>query len=118
MKSLLIRTGTLALLLSLATAALAQNQTLMQARQGFATKLVPNEYRSDGPADEPKATDPYIKIKYPSKAGDLVAYLSQAPKDGKKRPAIVWAHGGFGGIGEYYWSPQPADNDQTPKAFL
>src|SRR5688500_14802681 len=108
-----------AVALLLTTFASAQDaKTLMQARQGFVTKLVPNEYQSDGPADEPKATDPYIKIKYPSKAGELVAYLTPDKNDGKKRPAIVWAHGGFGGIGEYYWSPQPADNDQTPKAFL
>jgi dipeptidyl aminopeptidase/acylaminoacyl peptidase len=44
--------------------------------------------------------------------------LTLDPKDGRKHPAIVWAHGGFGGIGSYYWSPQPADNDQTPKAFV
>ena len=59
-----------------------------------------------------------MKIRYPSKVGPLTAYLTPDPKDGKKRPAIVWAHGGFGGIGAYYWSKQPSSNDQTPKAFL
>ena len=106
------------LIAALSPRADAQTQTLMQARQGFTTKLVPSNYESDGPADEPPAGNPYVKIKYPSKAGKLIAYLTPDPKHGKKRPAIVWAHGGFGGIGEYYWSPQPAENDQTPKAFL
>src|SRR5688572_18252408 len=93
-------------------------QTLAQARADHVTKLVPNRYEPDGPADVPPAGNPYVKTKYPAKAGELVAYLTPDPKDGKRRPAIVWAHGGFGGIGEYYWKPQPAGNDQTPKAFL
>ena len=109
------------IVITLSSPARAQSgspQTLMQARQGFTTKQVPTDYQTDGPADEPPAGNPYVKIKYPSKVGDLVAYITPDTKDGKKRPAIVWAHGGFGGIGAYYWSPQPASNDQTPKAFL
>src|SRR5688500_144565 len=99
------RGATALLLLILATPTPAQQQqqqqqTLMQARAGHITELVPSSYESDGPADEPPAGNPYAKIKYPSKAGELVAYLTRDPKDGKKRPAIVWAHGGFGGIGE------------------
>src|SRR5207247_1321869 len=32
-------------------------------------------------------------------AGNLVAYLTDDPRDGRRHPAVVWAHGGFGGIG-------------------
>src|SRR5688572_32274352 len=90
-------------------------QTLMEARAGHVTKLVPSEYQPDGPADDPEPGAPYVKVKYPSKVGPLVAYVTPDPKDGKKRPAIVWAHGGFGGIGEYYWWRKRAGNDQTLK---
>src|SRR5688572_29209547 len=109
MRSFLTRV-TLVLIVSFPAVLFAQQQqqTLMQARSGHTTKLVPNEYEPDGPTDEPPAGNPYVKIQYPSKAGPLVAYLTPDPKDGKKRPAIVWSHGGFGGIGAYYWSKQPA----------
>lgn len=92
--------------------------TLRAARAGHRTKLLPNSFRPAGPADEPPPTGPYRRIRYPSPAGELVAYLTADPKDGKRRPAIVWAHGGFGGIGSYYWSKQSAANDQTPKAYV
>jgi dipeptidyl aminopeptidase/acylaminoacyl peptidase len=56
-------------------------------------------------------------VRYPSPAGDLAAYLSVAPSLGK-HPAVVWAHGGTGGInGGVFWShPTPAD-DQSAAAF-
>ena len=94
-----------------------QAQTLRAARAGHATKLVPNSFKPDGPAPEPTVKQ-YVRVRYPSPAGNLVAYLTPDPKDGKRRPAVVWAHGGFGGIDESYWAKQPASNDQTPKAFL
>ena len=95
----------------------AQQQTLAEARRGFVTELRPSEYKPDPPVpDPPKGL--YEKIRYTSPAGELVAVVTPDPKDGDRRPAVLWCHGGFGGIGDYYWSPQPATNDQTPKAFL
>jgi hypothetical protein len=70
---------------------------LFQARQGFRTTLIPNAYKSDGPAADPPP-QVFRKVHYPSPAGKLVAYVSPDPGDGKKHPALVWAHGGFGGI--------------------
>lgn len=73
--------------------------TLLDARRGFHTKLTPNNYKPDGPAPAP--SEPTFRlIHYPSPAGNLVAYLSKDPGDGKKHPALLWAHGGFGGIGK------------------
>src|ERR1044072_984049 len=93
-------------------------QTLPQARQGFQTKLIPNSYQADAPAEEPPAGNRYVKVKYPSAVGPLAAYLTPDPTDGKRHPVIVWAHGGFGGIDASYWQKQPASNDQTPNAFI
>lgn len=67
-----------------------------RARAGFKTKLIENKYQPDGPAP---AAEGFQIVKYPSPAGELSAYLSNDPGDGKKHPAVLWAHGGFGGIG-------------------
>lgn len=49
--------------------------------------------------------------------GTLPAYVTPDPKDGKRRPAIVWITGGdCNSIGDV-WSPAPAANDQTAAAF-
>jgi dienelactone hydrolase/Fe-S cluster assembly iron-binding protein IscA len=93
-------------------------QTLREARQGFHTTNVPNAYVPAGPAPEAPTGSGYVRVKYRSPVGDLVAYLTPDPGDGKKRPAIVWAQGGFGGIDEEFCIPQPASNDQTPKTYL
>jgi dienelactone hydrolase len=47
--------------------------------------------------------------------GPLAAYLTPPPKDGQKRPAVVWSHGGYGGIWHDAWT---MDDDQSPRAFL
>lgn len=99
-----------------ASAAVA-DQTLPGARKGFVSAPRACAYQPDPPVPQPPPGT-YSVIRYRSPAGDLVALLTPDPKDGKKHPAVLWAHGGFGGIGEYYWSAQPSTNDQTPKAFL
>ncbi|MDB5321446.1 MAG: Alpha/beta hydrolase family protein [Phycisphaerales bacterium] len=89
--------------------------SLLEARRGFQTKLVSR----DG-ADEPVAQPPanqFRIVKYPSSVGALPAYLSAAPADGRKHPAIIWITGGdCNSIGDV-WSPAPPENDQTASAF-
>ncbi len=71
---------------------------LLKARAGFQTRVTPNRnYHADGPVDQPPAKF-FSVVRYPSPAGKLAAYLSPDPGDGKKHPAVVYAHGGFGGI--------------------
>ena len=91
---------------------------LLTARKAFQTKIVPNaNYTPDGPADRPPG-GMFDVVKYKSPAGDLVAYITPDPKDGKKRPAVVWAHGGFGGInGGSFWGRPTPQNDQSAAAF-
>ena len=75
-----------------------QGSDLLRERSGFKTKVKSNpDYQADGPIDQPPAKL-FSVVHYPSAVGDLVAYLSPDPKDGKKHPALVYAHGGFGGI--------------------
>ncbi len=57
-------------------------------------------------------------VSYPSKAGDLAAYVSSDPGDGQKHPLIIWVVGGWGnGIDDFPWVYPEWDNDQTGSAF-
>lgn len=93
------------------------NQSLQQARSGFKTEIVTQEgYKSDGPAPRPPA-GVLNRITYRSPAGELVAYITPQPSDSRRRPAVIWAHGGFGGIGDWLYSPAKPRDDQTAAAF-
>ncbi len=76
---------------------------LMQARAGFQTTIIKPQIIADGPPPTPPQGSNFQLVRYPSPAGNLAAYLSVDPSDGRKHPAIVWAHGGFGGIDEGTW---------------
>jgi pimeloyl-ACP methyl ester carboxylesterase len=80
---------------------------LPKARAGFKTRVTPNpKYQADGPVDPPPAKL-FSVVRYPSPAGKLAAYLSPDPGDGKKHPAVVYAHGGFGGINGMAFGREP-----------
>lgn len=89
--------------------------TLAEARRGFQTRPV-----SRGIPREPVEPPPpgvFELVRYPSPVGPLPAYLTPDPGEGRKRPAIVWITGGdCNSIGDV-WSPAPASNDQTARAF-
>jgi pimeloyl-ACP methyl ester carboxylesterase len=92
------------------------NQSFTQARQGFQTKLLRQETTPD-PAPKPPA-NLFRAIKYPASVGPLSAYISINPKTDKPQPAIIWLSGGFCNcIGEDFWTPAPASNDQSAAAF-
>ena len=91
-------------------------QSLLEARRGFTTKLTRKVAAGD-PVPEPPARF-FRNVKYPSPAGELAAYLSPSPRDGKKHPAIIWIFGGFdNSIGETAWEKGPPENDQSGRAF-
>ena len=96
----------------------AADITLSAARAGFQTKIVDTSFKGDGtPATPPK--DIFQLIRYPAKDGEMAAYVTPDPKDGKKHPAVIWLIGGYGGIGndDFFWQPQPKENDQSGSAF-
>ena len=92
-----------------------QGVSLAQARSGFKTVLT-----APVRAKEPAETAPsaiFRTLKYPAPVGELTAYLSPAPGNGKKHPAIIWITGGdCNSIGDV-WSPASPDNDQTAAAY-
>ena len=93
----------------------AAPQSLVEARRGFKTSL--RAQTGEKTAVEMAPPKIFRTIKYPSAVGNLAAYVSPAPKAGKKHPAIVWITGGdCNSIGDV-WSSAPFDNDQTAAAY-
>ncbi len=89
--------------------------SLTEARQGFQTKLATRRTAKDPAPDPPQPAFPLVHSDAP--AGQMAAYLTPDPKDGKKHPAIVWITGGdCNSIGEV-WEEAPASNDQTASAY-
>lgn len=89
---------------------------LAAARARFHTKIVADTLAQSGPATlSPPAI--FQTVRYNAPVGPCVAYLTPDPGDGKKHPAVLWAHGGYGGIDSYFWADQPVTNDQSARAF-
>jgi len=72
------------------------------------------------PSPTPVAKPPinlFSIVNYPSAVGDLAAYLTPDPGDGKKHPAIVWLTGGETNTIGDVWTPEDRDNDQSAAAY-
>jgi pimeloyl-ACP methyl ester carboxylesterase len=95
-------------------------RTLTEARSAFHTKVPrgrpPGDVFDGKPAPAPPAKI-FERIEVRGPVGRLSAYVTPDPKDRKKRPAVIWAHGGFGGIAAEFWGSMPRSNDQTARAF-
>ena len=89
--------------------------SLAEARKGFKTKIVREAERY--PLDVPPANAPFELVRYDAPPGKLAAYVTKAPKDGKKHPAIVWITGGDNNSIGDVWTAAPPDNDQTAAAY-
>ncbi len=92
-------------------------ETLTEARAAYSPNWRESTYEPDSPIPEPTGSD-YVLTKYESDAGELVSLITPDPGDESRHPAVLWAHGGFGGLDPSYWAEQPATNDQTPQAFV
>lgn len=93
-----------------------KNESLASARQGFQTKLLGLQSPRE-PVPEPPS-EIFRVVQYDSSVGKLPAYLTPDPKDAKKHPAIIWVIGGdCNSIDDGPWTPQPANNDQSARAF-
>ena len=91
-------------------------QTFAQAHDSFQTKLAREESDDDPIPAPPEGV--FDLVYYPSKVGDLAAYVSSDPGDGQKHPLIIWVVGGWGnGIDDFPWTYPAWDNDQTGSAF-
>ena len=89
---------------------------LPKARAGFVTHLLRKD--SDGePAPEPPEGVLQL-VNYHGELGEMSAYVSPSPADGKRHPAIIWIVGGFSNsISPVAWRPASPDDDQSAAAF-
>lgn len=89
--------------------------TLVDARKGFVSKVTPQQgERGPVPAPPPGVLQ---QVRYASAVGQLAAYMTPDPGDGKRHPAIVWITGGdCNSIGDV-WSAAPEENDQRAAVF-
>lgn len=113
--------GVVALLLMASAVCLGQDDSseedisLVEARQSVKSELRPVE--SDRRPAKKAPADVFLNIKYRADVGELAAYLSPDPEDGKQHPAIIWITGGdCNSIGNV-WSPKDRDNDQSAAAY-
>ncbi len=88
---------------------------LLDQRSGFKTAFAkPNEGKI--PPAKPPA-ELFELVRYEAPLGANAAYVTPV-REGEKRPAIVWIHGGFDfGIDSFAWEPGSAENDQSASAF-
>jgi alpha/beta superfamily hydrolase len=94
----------------------SNGKSLAEARRGFVTQLSRQE-QTGFPVPEPPAGELKL-IHYRSPVGELPAYLSPIPNDGRKHPAIIWLTGGFSNsISEAAWESAPPANDQSARIF-
>lgn len=99
-----------------ATQPTVNTQTLAEARKNFTTKLA-KQVKAKRAAITPPAKSGFTKVQYESPAGSLVSYLTADPKDGKKRPAIIWVTGGDCNTIDGVWgAPNPKD-DQSASQY-
>lgn len=87
-----------------------------EAHDGFTTTLSREDNDDYSIPAPPEGL--FDLVSYPSKVGDLAAYVSSDPGDGEKHPMIIWVVGGWGnGIDDFPWTYPEWDNDQTGSAF-
>ncbi len=92
-----------------------QFASLTDARRGFKTTLVPSRDTKEAVEQAPASV--FRTLKYPASSGELAAYLTPDPGDGRRHPAILWITGGdCNSIGDVWTASRP-DNDQTAAAF-
>lgn len=95
---------------------IAEGQSFAQAHDAFQTTLARQDHDSDPIPEPPEGL--FDLVSYPSKVGDLAAYVSSDPGDGQKHPMIIWVVGGWGnGIDDFPFCYPAWDNDQTGSAF-
>jgi acetyl esterase/lipase len=92
-----------------------QSTSLPEARRGFKTIVLPQTRQRD-PVEQPPAAV-FQTITYPAPVGELAAYLTPNPGDGRKHPAIIWITGGDCNTIGNVWSPASHENDQTASAY-
>jgi hypothetical protein len=117
-----IRAASLALAMALVGSTLACAQPAPQAGADFAQQRakVKTSVGYGASYAKPLPKPPkgmFQKVTYTSPVGQLGAYVTPDPGDGKKHPAIIWITGGESNSVSDVWTPAPRENDQNATAY-
>lgn len=96
------------------------SETLEEAHKNFKTKIIDSqkvEFEYSGKVEIPPKNSGVEIIKYPTKLGEMSAYITPKKNDGKKYPVIMYLNGGFGGILDIWGEEAPKNNYQGADAF-
>jgi len=113
-----IRVAGLALAMALTSATLAcarSDEDFAQERAKVKTSVGYAASYAKPLAKPPKGV--FQRVAYASPVGQLGAYVTPDPGDGKKHPAIIWITGGESNSVSDVWTPAPRDNDQNATAY-
>ena len=91
--------------------------SLLKKRDNHTTVIV-DKKRDDELPPKPEG-DIFDLIKFPSKMGELSAYLTKVKKTEKPSPAIIWLTGGFpvSSSGASLWGEASASNEQSARIY-
>ncbi len=90
--------------------------SLTAFKAGHKTKLLKEEKIGEAAPEPPKGV--FEQVKFTAPLGEMDAYVSPDPGDGKKHPLIVWRVGGFANsIGGTEWEEAEPDNDQSGSQY-
>jgi len=92
--------------------------SLLEVRGDFKTKLIKKEVY-DGEVAVPPEGSRLKVVRYPTKLGKMLAYLSVAPEGKSKLPAIIWLTGGLppASPGAFLWEETRVDNEQSARVY-
>jgi hypothetical protein len=94
----------------------ARAASLIEARRGFETRLTRRATARQAVPEPP--AELFRTDRYDAPVGRLAAYLTPDPRDGKRRPAIIWITGGdCNTIDQGCWKEGPPSNDQSAAAY-
>lgn len=107
----------LSLALSLSLSSVKAEPTLLDKRKDHKTELIEKKTDAEPPPSPP--SEIFSLIKYPSKVGELTAYLSKPVVNGKPAPAIIWLTGGFpvSNSGANLWDETSVSNEQSARIY-
>ncbi len=81
-----------------------ERKPLLDARREFTTAAASSRPPQPGPP-VPQPPEGWSAIQYSSPIGEMAAMVTDDPGDGKRHPAVLWAHGGFRGLDDTVWRP-------------
>jgi alpha/beta superfamily hydrolase len=93
----------------------ASERTLAEARRGFKTAVAVSDLRRQPLPNPPEAL--YVRADYVSAGRTLAAFVTPAPRDGRRLPAVIWLGGGDTNTLGDFWVRGAPGRDESAQAL-